>query len=56
MFRNTLAVLIFSLLNEHIEGLRRECRNISVDYELLDTEKPLDQALHRYLSVREKRY
>jgi len=46
----------FALLKEHIEGLRRECRNISVDYELLNTEKPLDQALHRYLSVREKRY
>jgi hypothetical protein len=46
----------FSLLKGHIEGLRRECRNISIDYELLNTEKPLDQALHRYLSVREKRY
>ena len=46
----------FDLLKGHIEGLRKECRNIQIDYELLNTEKPLDQALHRYLSVREKRY
>ena len=44
------------LLEGHIEGLRKECRGIHIDYELLDTEKALDQALHRYLSVREKRY
>ena len=44
------------LLEGHIEGLRKECRGIHIDYELLNTEKALDQALHRYLSVREKRY
>ena len=44
------------LLAGHIEGLRKECRGIHIDYELLNTEKALDQGLHRYLSVREKRY
>ena len=44
------------LLERHIEALRKECRSIHIDYEMLSTEKPLDQALHRYLSVREKRY
>jgi len=44
------------LLEGHIEGLRKECRGIHIDYELLNTEKALDQALHRYLSVREQRY
>lgn len=46
----------FKLLEGHIEALRKECRSIHIDYEMLSTENPLDQALHRYLSVREKRY
>ena len=44
------------LLREHLETLRKECRNIYVDYELVRTDQPLDWALHRYLSLREKRY
>ena len=45
-----------SLLKSHIEGLRTECQSIYIDYELLSTEEPLDRALHRYLSVRGKKY
>jgi len=45
-----------NLLEGHIQGLKKECRSIHIDYEMLNTEKALDQALHRYLSVREKRY
>lgn len=44
------------LLREHIQSLKRECRNIHIDYELLNTEKPLDWALYRYLALREKEY
>ena len=45
-----------TLLREHIEELRKECRNIYLDYELLNTEEPLDRALYRYLSLRGKKY
>ena len=44
------------LMREHISGLRNECRNIYMDHEVLNTEEPLDRALYRYLSVREKSY
>lgn len=44
------------LLRDHIEGLRKDCRDIYIDYELLSTDEPLDRALYRYLSVRERRY
>jgi uncharacterized protein (DUF58 family) len=46
----------FELLEGHIEGLRKECQSLHIDYEVLNTEEALDGALHRYLSVREKRY
>lgn len=44
------------LLEEHIVALRKECHRIHIDYEILNTEKPLDQALHKYLWAREKRH
>ena len=44
------------LLRDHVRQLRRECREGSIDYELLNTEQPLDRALHRYLSTRQRRY
>ena len=44
------------LLKEHVEALRTECRNIRIDYQLLSTEEPLDRALHRYLSLRQRKY
>lgn len=44
------------LLQEHIGRLRKECRDIRIDYELLNTRQPLDRALHRYLAARERKY
>lgn len=45
-----------SLLESHIAELRKECHSVYIDYQLLNTRDPLDRALHRYLSLREKRY
>lgn len=39
----------------HIATLRKECRNVQIDYELMNTSEPLDQALYRYLSTRSRR-
>ncbi len=39
-------------LQEHIEALKKECRANAIDYELINTEEPLDKALRRYLMVR----
>ncbi|HSR51512.1 MAG TPA: DUF58 domain-containing protein [Acidobacteriota bacterium] len=41
-------------LQDHIKELRRECSAHAIDYELINTEEPLDRALHRYLSVRSR--
>jgi hypothetical protein len=43
------------LVNAHTEALRSKFSEVRVDYALLDTSKPLDHALFRYLSSREKR-
>ena len=43
------------LVNAHTEALRSKFSEVRVDYTLLDTSKPLDHALYRYLSSREKR-
>ena len=43
------------LVNAHCEALRSKFSEVRVDYMLLDTSKPLDHALFRYLSSREKR-
>lgn len=40
------------VLKEHIDALRKECAGQSIDYQLINTEEPLDRALRRYLSVR----
>ena len=40
------------LLREHILALGREARSSRIDYQLLDTSKPLDFALFTYLSAR----
>jgi uncharacterized protein (DUF58 family) len=42
-------------VQRHIHTLRRECRNVKIDYELMRTSQPLDQALFRYLSNRTRR-
>ena len=43
------------LLEEHVRALREQCRTSFIDYELLDTSRPLDYALFAYLSARQRR-
>ena len=43
------------LLQEHITALGQKCRSSRIDYQLLDTGKPLDYALFTYLSARQRR-
>ena len=42
-------------IGSHIRRLKRECRNVHIEYELMNSKKPLDQALYRYLSARSRR-
>lgn len=44
-----------AVIKSHIEELERRFKGDRVDYMLLDTSKPLDHALFRYLILREKR-
>mgnify|MGYP006179233989 CR=1 FL=1 len=44
-----------SLVNAHIDALQQRFSEVRVDYTLLDTSKPLDHALFKYLSSREKK-
>ena len=44
-----------TLLQDHIRELREQCRTSFIDYELLDTSRPLDYALFAYLSARQRR-
>ena len=44
-----------SLVNAHIGALQQRFSEVRVDYTLLDTSKPLDHALFRYLGSREKK-
>jgi uncharacterized protein (DUF58 family) len=44
------------LLMEQIAGFKKECLCDRMDYALLDTSQPLDQALHAYLLRRERLY
>ncbi len=39
-------------LNAHLEQLKKECSRLKVDYQLLNTSKPLDFALFSYLAFR----
>lgn len=39
-------------LNQHIEFLKKECNMLKIDYQILNTSKPLDFALFTYLSNR----
>lgn len=43
-----------AILNEHMEKLRKGLTSARIDYELMDTSKPLDAALFAYLAAREK--
>ena len=42
------------LMQEHISALRSKCSDARIDYVLLDTSKPLDEALFHYLGNRER--
>ncbi len=42
-------------ISAHIENLRTKAKQAGMDYALLDTSRPLDEALREYLSVREGR-
>jgi hypothetical protein len=42
------------LMQEHIAALRSKCSDARIDYVLLDTSKPLDEALFSYLGNRER--
>ena len=43
-----------ALVREHIEAISERCKAARIDYTLIDTSAPLDHALYKYLSVREK--
>ena len=42
------------LVREHIEALQKSFSGVRVDYTMLDTSKPLDFALYRYLGGRSR--
>jgi hypothetical protein len=42
------------LIRDHIEAIRSKCSESRIDYTLLDTSKPLDEALFAYLGNRER--
>ncbi len=42
------------LMDEHLEAVRKRFSDNRIDYVLLDTSKPLDEALFRYLLARER--
>ncbi len=42
------------MMQEHIESIRSKCSESRIDYVLLDTSKPLDEALFAYLGNRER--
>jgi hypothetical protein len=50
----SLAEQYRALIREHSEALRSKFSELRVDYALLNTATPLDQALFTYLSMREQ--
>jgi uncharacterized protein (DUF58 family) len=44
-----------SLVRAHVDALQQRFSEVRVDYTLLDTSKPLDHALFRFLTGREKK-
>ncbi len=42
-------------IDAHIEELRDKARGAGMDYHLLVTDRPLDDALREYLSIRQGR-
>jgi uncharacterized protein (DUF58 family) len=43
-----------NMIRDHIEAIRSKCSESRIDYVLLDTSKPLDEALFSYLGNRER--
>jgi hypothetical protein len=41
-------------MRAHIEALTTKCAEVRIDYMLLNTSKPLDEALFMYLGNRER--
>jgi len=50
----SLAEQYRALIREHSEALRSKFSELRIDYALLNTSTPLDQALFKYLSMREQ--
>jgi uncharacterized protein (DUF58 family) len=42
------------LIREHVDALTTKCSEHRIDYTLINTSRPLDEALFRYLSTRER--
>jgi hypothetical protein len=42
------------MIREHIEAIRSKCSEARIDYVLLNTAQPLDEALFSYLGNRER--
>jgi molybdopterin-guanine dinucleotide biosynthesis protein A len=42
------------LVQEHIEAIRTKCSDARIDYVLMNTSQPLDEALFTYLGNRER--
>jgi hypothetical protein len=42
------------MMAAHIEALRSKFSDNRIDYTVVDTSRPLDEALFRYLATREK--
>jgi hypothetical protein len=42
------------MIRAHIESIRAKCAEVRIDYVLLNTSKPLDEALFAYLGNRER--
>jgi len=51
---DTLREQYVSLVRAHIDALTRRCAEARVDYALLDTSAPLDHALFKYLTTRDR--
>lgn len=41
------------MMQEHVDALKKKLTQVRIDYVLLDTTAPMDQALFRYMSARE---
>ena len=54
MERPTILLAIGGEPDAHVDALQKSFAGVRVDYSLLDTSKPLDHALYRYLGSRQK--